>query len=125
VTDQDLVAALKNNKLHIDCVCMELTQNTESSPIRHTGLGYIFQDEGEIICFRMYVNRSQNFSMRAHLSQSFSGTPGTLYREQRYYDLSAKSYEGDRWQAQRIDPSVSWFDNGLLISGKIYMISRS
>jgi hypothetical protein len=86
VTDQDLIAALKDNKLHIDCVCMELTQNTESSPIRHTGLGYIFQDEGEIICFRMYVHRSQNFSMRAHLSQTFSGTPGTLYREERYYD---------------------------------------
>jgi hypothetical protein len=125
LSDQNLIAALKDGCLHIDCAHMELSQNTESSPRIFIGKGYIYQDSQGIISFKLYVLEKKHASAIADLAAYFgeNGT-GKLYGDDAYYNLLAIEYGGDRWTSAQFLPSVSWHSNGEYVTGNIYTITR-
>jgi hypothetical protein len=125
LSDRDLITALKEGILHLDCVHMELSQNTEANPKGFIGKGYIYQDPEGIISFRLYVIEKQNASATADWAAFFDGgTAGKLYDDDKYYNLSATEYGGDHWTATRFLPSVSRYPNGEYVTGRIYTITR-
>jgi hypothetical protein len=124
VRDEELIRALRQGTLHIDCVEMTLVQNASDAPVRFMGRGYLYQDGDAVICFKMYVNQSENVSETQHLSLITGGRAGTLVEEQRYYNLSCKSYDGQPWERQRIIPSMSDYDGDILMTGRAHTIAR-
>ena len=94
MSDRDLVSALKENKLHIDCYRMVLIQNKADNPRTFIGSGYIDQDDEGVICFKLYVASTKNTSTPQGTIDLFfgGGKPGTLYAEEEYFQCARRSW---------------------------------
>jgi hypothetical protein len=123
LTDQELIAALKQGTVHIDCARIELVQNKISNRMRYVGPGYIYQQDDGILAFRMYVQDSQNASDL--FEDADHSLPGTLFDEDEYYSLTCLSHEGDTWVTPRLLVRISWSTKGVRIRGRVDTILRS
>jgi hypothetical protein len=102
---------------------MELVQNDAADPITYVGRGYIYQDSEGILSFKLYTHEVRNAPGIFHELTQLIGTPGTLYKEDRYYSLSCLSYQGDNWRTPRLLISITRLNDDVLVSGRLFAIS--
>src|SRR3984893_7372527 len=118
--DYDPVGALKQGRLHIHCFQMELTQNASDHPRKYVGSGYITQNVDGGIEFIIYANTFFNTDVLTDISSVMHAPAGTIIPRPEYYTLSAQSYLGYTWTAERIvNPSVRWHETVPRVSGDI------
>ena len=67
--EKDLIVALKQGRLNIDCVRMELVQNSQHKPVKYIGGGYIKQDDNGVIIFKIYTKEIENVNAASELVQ--------------------------------------------------------
>jgi hypothetical protein len=116
--DLDPISALKQGHLHIHCPRLELTQNTPNAPGSYVGSGYIRQTDNGSIEFTIYVTEIINHS--ALLNATMHWQAGTIFSDADYYSLTANSYSGHTWSADRLpNPDVDYRQNPPRVTGKI------
>ena len=132
LTSREAIAALKERRLNIDCVRMELVQETRDNPHRYVGSGCICQDKEGVITFKMYANEVTNTSMIGHIQSVSVNRAGTLYGGSDFFTLTGIDYSGLAWGARNVLPEVEWSQpipatsaRFPCISGKIYVLLRS
>jgi len=129
MSEKDLIMALKQGCLNIDCVTMELVQNSQENPVKYIGRGYIKQDENGVLNFKIYTNEVENLNEASELVSMFNqlNKSGTIYSENDYYSLIAKSYEGEIWKAERIllNGNVDRRQTPPCVYGKVLLIKHS
>jgi hypothetical protein len=129
--EKDLIVALKQGRLNIDCVRMELVQNSQHEPVKYIGGGYIKQDDNGVIIFKIYTKEIENVNAASELVRTFNeiNKSGTIYSKNNYYSLVAKSYEHETWKAERIlldgDCNVDWRQSDPCVHGKLHVITCS
>jgi hypothetical protein len=117
----EIIQALKERKLDLDCVEMVLRQNKEPDSIAFAGKGYIRQTSDDAITFKLYADRTENTTMIASLDTLNRVRSGTLYEKSDYYTLQAKSIDGAVWITESILPEHHWnIDNpNPILTGKL------
>src|ERR1700693_1778675 len=96
----ELIDALKNNALHLDCSEMELTQEGTTTPEVLKGPGYIRQEPDGKLVFKL-------FSSQPPSSNNFTDPfrdliLGQLVPATKYYSLRASDQHNREWTTQRI-----------------------
>jgi hypothetical protein len=63
----DLIKALKQLKLEIDCFEMALVQNLPENPVSYRGKGYIRQTENDTLTFKLYASETKNIDATKYM----------------------------------------------------------
>ena len=101
---KDLIKALHQNKLELDCTTMILKRQSEDTSTVHSGPGFIRQDENGRLFFRLFSDQVSQDS--AHpFPTSFPG-PGVIVPDDAFYTLVATDSNCKTWESKRILPYV-------------------
>jgi hypothetical protein len=63
----DVVTALREGKFELDCISMELAQNTDQDPIRYKGKGYIRKTLDDRLQFKLFGSETIGMDPFKHL----------------------------------------------------------
>jgi hypothetical protein len=102
----DLIKALKQLKLEIDCFEMALVQNLPENPVSYRGKGYIRQTENDTLTFKLYASETKNIDATRYMRAVPHS--GKLFTESEYYTLTALTSDGTVWAAEQILPDCGW-----------------
>jgi hypothetical protein len=102
----DLIKALKQLKLEIDCFEMALVQNLPENPVSYRGKGYIRQTENDTLTFKLYASETKNIDATRYMRAVPHS--GKLFTESEYYTLTALTSDGTVWAAEQILPDCDW-----------------
>ncbi len=104
----EIIVALRDRKLELNCSEIVLTQAVASNPISYRGKGQISQTEDDGLMFKIEAAEATNIDAFAHLRMGMSSESGRLFGDADYYDLSATDQDGRVWKAERILPQCKW-----------------
>jgi hypothetical protein len=108
----DLVMALKQLKLEIDCFEMALVQNRPDSPVSYKGKGYIRQTENDTLTFKLYASETKNIDAIRYMR--LVADSGRLFTASEHV-----------WIAERILPDCDWTSStpNPIVTGNIWAMS--
>jgi len=125
MTPDDLLTALKQRKLELDCFEMTVVQNSSAKPICYKGRGYIRQGENDTLSFKLYASETKNTDAFANLKQAFGAASGRLFADDEYYTLAARTSDGAQWTTDRVLIDCDWtsFASNPIVTGGIFFLS--
>jgi hypothetical protein len=104
----EILSALKQRTLEMDCVDVALVQSADVSPISYKGKGYIRQTSEDCLIFKLYATETTNTDKSRHLKDFFTAKSGRLRRDDEYYRFAAITSDGTKWTADKVRPFVNW-----------------
>lgn len=117
VTD-DFLKSIENNRLHLDCSSIVLTQDaSHESPVVYNGPGTIYQEDENRFIVKVFCQGKTD--IRTALGSINRLVPGRLVDDNEYYSLRATDIKGGTWTAASIMPKIhaSFHGEGFLVMG--------
>jgi hypothetical protein len=102
--EDELIEALRNGVLHLDCNDICVTQRTTEKPQVFRGPGFIRQEPDGKLSFKIYPKESDQ-KVR-HWAGS-SSAAGVLVPDNNYYTFQATDFHGRTWTCNRVWPDIS------------------
>lgn len=93
-----------NNKFHLNCARIELTQNTQVNPLLYNGSGIIYQNQlGEFIVEFIHIYKESSYNTiddyNAHYNLS---QPCKEIKQEFFFNMTATDLQGQKWNSEKI-----------------------
>src|SRR5260370_19903661 len=120
----DIITALRQRVVQLDCIEMTLVQNADSDPISYKGKGYIRQTDDDRLTFKIFATETKGTNLFEQLKADLSIQSGRLFVDTDYYTLSAMERDGTIWAAESILPKFHWTVNNPdpIVVGDLYTL---
>ena len=108
LSGNEVISAFREGNFEVDCIQMQLTQNTDANPIVYSGRGFIRLTQNGRFEFKIYATEVSNITAFTSFQAVMAQASGTIYADADFYTLSAVDRFRNSWTADRILPEADW-----------------
>ncbi|MEA2095258.1 MAG: hypothetical protein U9P73_01005, partial [Candidatus Cloacimonadota bacterium] len=122
--NKDIVKEIKESVFQLDCINIELIQNTKNNPKIYSGPGLIYQEKDGALKYKMFPPEDINIIEY----DNFFNFPklGEMIGEEEYYSLKILDIANNEWFSERIqlNKSISSVMSKMIVSGDINLLEQ-
>lgn len=120
--NNDNISKLISGKFEIDCIDVNLIQQTRKDPLIYSGSGTIYQDKNRVLNLKLSAKITNRDKTIRHIFKPF--VLGKIIEAENYFSLRATDMFGSEWDAENLWLSRYVYDAGQVIKTELREIKN-